>query len=161
MKALEKWAERIYAETDAGRSIATSVAGIVGLSVYLLTLDWVIAAFSAVIAFPLVRLIATGLHVSAVRRAQSREELEEAKRIYSRLSTHEKSVVQAFVQSGGSVLTWSQVNKLGLSGNAIESLIQREVAWTSTTSDGMRETFALDSAIFDVGQKHSASGSNL
>ena len=139
-----------------GRSIATSVAGIVGLSVYLLTWDWVIAVFSAVIAFPLVRIIATGLHESVVRRAQSQEELEEAKRVYSRLSPHEKSVVQAFVQSGSSVLTWNQVNKLGLSGNAIESLIQREVAWTSTTSDGMRETFALDSAIFDVGQKHAA-----
>lgn len=161
MKALDKWAQRIYAETDVGRSIATSAAGIVGLSVYLLTSDWVIAAFSAVIAFPIVRLIATGLHASAVRRAQSQEKLEEAKRIYARFSAREKAVVQAFVHSGGSVLTWSQVNKLGLPGNAIESLIQREVAWTSMTSDGMREIFALDSAIFDVGQKHATSGSNL
>jgi len=88
-------------------------------------------------------------------------ELEEAERVYGRLSEHEKAVVQAFVQTGGSVLTWGQVNQLGLPGNGIESLIQREVAWTSMTADGMRETFALDSAIFDVGQKHATNDSNL
>ncbi|HKK57112.1 hypothetical protein [Marinobacter sp.] len=161
MKTLDKWAERIYAETDVGRSIATSVTGVVGLSVYLLSSDWVIAVFAAVIAFPLVRLAATGLHARAVRRAQGRMELEEAERVYGRLSEHEKAVVQAFVQTGGSVLTWGQVNQLGLPGNGIESLIQREVAWTSMTADGMRETFALDSAIFDVGQKHATNDSNL
>lgn len=80
MKALDKWAERIYAETDVGRSIATSVAGVMGLSVYLLSSDWVIALFSAVIAFPLVRLVATGFHARAVRRAQVQMELEEADR---------------------------------------------------------------------------------
>lgn len=144
-----------------GRSIATSVAGVVGLSVYLLSSDWVIAVFSAVIAFPLVRMVATGLHARAVRRAQGQMELEEAERIYGRLSEQEKKVVQAFVQAGGSVLTWGQVNQLGLLGNGIESLMQREVAWTAMTADGMRETFALDSAIFDVGQKHATNGSKL
>ena len=144
-----------------GRSIATSVAGVVGLSVYLLSADWVIAAFAAVIAFPLVRLTATGLHARAVRRAQGRMELEEAERVYGRLSEHEKAVVQAFVQAGGSVLTWGQVNQLSLPGNGIESLIQREVAWVSMTADGMRETFALDSALFDVGQKRASNDSNL
>lgn len=144
-----------------GRSIATSVAGVVGLSVYLLSSDWVIALFSAVIAFPIVRLVATGFHARAVRRAQGQMALEEAERIYDRLSEHEKTVVQAFVQSGGSVLTWGQVNQLGLPGNGIESLIQRELAWTSMTADGMKETFAIDSALFDVGQKYAASGSKL
>ena len=161
MKALDKWAERIYAETDVGRSIASSVAGVMGLSVYLLSSDWVIALFSAVIAFPLVRLVATGFHARAVRRAQVQMELEEADRIYSRLSEHEKIVVRAFVQAGGSVLTWRQVNQLDLPGNGIESLIQREVAWASTTADGMRETFALHSAIFDVGQKHATNDSKF
>lgn len=161
MKTLDKWAERIYAETDFGRSIATSVAGIVGLSIYLASSDWVIAVFSAVIAFPLVRLIATGIHARAVRRAQGRMEMEEAERIYDRLSEDEKTVVQAFVQSGGSVLTWGQVNQLGLPGAGVESLIQREVLWTSMTADGMRETFALDSSIFDAGQKRSRDDGEL
>lgn len=161
MKALDKWAERIYAETDVARSIATSVAGVVGLSVYLLSSDWVVAVFAGVIVFPLVRLVAAGLHARAVRRAQGRMELEEAERVYGRLSEYEKTVVQAFVQTGGSVLTWNQVNQLGLPGNGIESLIQREVAWTSMTADGMRETFALDSAIFDVGQRNATKDDQL
>ncbi|OIN12749.1 hypothetical protein [Oceanisphaera psychrotolerans] len=161
MKTLDKWAERIYAETDVGRSIATSAAGVVGLSAYLVSSDWVIAVFSAVIAFPLVRLVATGVHARTVRRAQGRMELEEAERIYGRLSEDEKTVVQAFVQAGGSVLTWGQVNQLDLPGAGIESLVQREVVWTSVTADGMRETFALDSAVFDVGQKRVADESNL
>lgn len=161
MDTLDKWAERIYAETDVGRSIATSVAGVTGLTVYLLSSDWMIAVFSAVIVFPLVRLVTTGLHGRAVRRAQGQAELEDAERIYGRLSEHEKTVVQAFVKSGGSVLTWSQVNQLSLPGNAIESLIQREVVWSSMTADGMQETFAINSAIFDVGQKQAINDSKL
>lgn len=105
MQTLDKWAERIYAETDFGRSISTSAAGIVGLSIYLIFSDWVIAVFAAVIAFPVVRLIATGIHDRAVRRAQGRIEREEAERLYDRLSADERKVVQAFVYAGGSVLT--------------------------------------------------------
>ena len=39
----------LMSKADVGRCIATSVAGVVGLSVYLLSSDWVIAVFSAVI----------------------------------------------------------------------------------------------------------------
>jgi hypothetical protein len=52
----DRLAERLYSETDSARSIATSGAGIVGLIIYLLQRDWVIAAFSAVIVFPIARL---------------------------------------------------------------------------------------------------------
>lgn len=153
MKTIEKWAERVYAETDFGRSVATSVAGTIGLVVYLLFNDWVIAAFSSIIAFPIIRLVSTGLHEKATRRANRNLEREEAAHIYDKLSDEEKEVVLAFVKGGGSVLTWSQINKLRLSGPSIESLIQREILWTSITADGARETFALDSAIFDIGQE--------
>ena len=44
MKTVEKWADRVYAENDFGRSIATSIAGLIGLTVYLLAKDWVISA---------------------------------------------------------------------------------------------------------------------
>lgn len=161
VKTLDKWAERIYSETDVGRSVGTSVGGIVGLSVYLATDDAVIAVFSAVIAFPVVRLGATAIHARAARRARGRVEREEAERLYGRLSDDEKKVVQAFVGAGGSVLTWGQVNNLGLPATGIESLIQREVLWTSMTADGIRETFALDSALFDVGQTHRESPPGL
>ena len=158
MQTLDKWVERIYAETDVGRSIATSVAGVIGLSAYLLSTDWVIAAFLSIIAFPLVRLIATGVHARAVSREQS---LMESERIYSRLSEEERTVVQAFVGAGGSVLTWDQVNRLGLPAAGVESLVQREMVWSSMTADGMRETFALDSSLFDVGQKKLAHEKSL
>jgi len=153
MKAIEKWAERIYDETDFGRSIATSGAGVIGLLLYLTFNDWVIAAFSSIITFPIIRIISSGLHEKAARHKKRAIEREEAEHIYNRLSDDEKEVIQAFVNAGGSVLTWSQVNDLPLPSASIESLIQREVIWTSMTADGMRETFALDSAIFDIGNK--------
>lgn len=152
MNTIDKWAERVYSETDFGRSVATSVAGVVGLAVYLIFDDWVIAAFSSIITFPIIRLAATGLHEKATRHAKRRIEREDAEHIYDRLSNGEKEVVQAFVKAGGTALTWSQVNSLSLPAPAIESLIQREILSSSMTADGMRETFALDSALFDVGQ---------
>jgi hypothetical protein len=42
------------------------------------------------------------------------------------------------------------MNNQPVSSAAIESLIQRELLWTSITADGMRETFALDTEIFDA-----------
>lgn len=157
MQTIEKWAERVYAETDFGRSVAISGAGVIGLVIYLIFNDWVIAAFSSIIAFPIIRLVSTGLHEKATRHKKRAVERDEAEYIYSRLSEDEKEVISEFVKAGGSVLTWSQMNKLPLSSASIESLIQREVIWTSMTADGMRETFALDSAIFDIGHEKSKS----
>lgn len=51
MQILDKWADRIYSETDVGRSVATSSAGVIGLITYLTTSDWVIAAFAFLIVF--------------------------------------------------------------------------------------------------------------
>ncbi|OGQ93870.1 MAG: hypothetical protein A2464_10585 [Deltaproteobacteria bacterium RIFOXYC2_FULL_48_10] len=153
MKTLEKWADRVYAETDVGRSVATSIAGIIGLVVYIIFRDWVIAAFSSIISFPIVRIVSTSLNEKANRRKERLIKREEAEEIFNRLSKEEKDVVQAFVKAGGSVLTWSQMNNQSVSLSSIESLIQREVLWTSMTADGMRETFALNSAIFDIGNE--------
>lgn len=152
MNAIDKWAERVYAETDFGRSVATSISGIVGLACYLVWRDWTIAVFSSVIIFPIIRVVSTGLHSKVVQKAMNRAAKENAEGVYDRLSAEEKCVVQAFVQAGGCVLPWSHTNRLPLSGAAIESLIQRELLSTSMTADGMRETFVLDSDIFDVGQ---------
>jgi ABC-type multidrug transport system fused ATPase/permease subunit len=153
VKTLEKWADRVYAETDVGRSVATSIAGIIGLVVYIIFRDWVIAAFSSIISFPIVRIVSTSLNEKANRRKERLIKREEAEEIFNRLSKEEKDVVQAFVKAGGSVLTWSQMNNQSVSLSSIESLIQREVLWTSMTADGMRETFALNSAIFDIGNE--------
>ena len=72
----------------------------------------------------------------------------------------EKEVIRAFVNAGGSVLTWPQMNNQTVSFASIESLIQREVLWTSMSADGMRETFALNSAIFDIGSEKLESTKN-
>jgi hypothetical protein len=156
MGTLDNWVERIYGETDFGRSIATSVAGIVGLVVYLAVHDWVISAFSAIIAFPVARLLSAGLYERAHKATKQRVERESAINSFRKLSESERRVVSAFVQAGGSVLTWSQANSLSLPGPAIESLIQRGLITTSMTADGMRETFVLEPAVFDVGSREMA-----
>ncbi|MCM8813902.1 MAG: hypothetical protein NC924_08225 [Candidatus Omnitrophica bacterium] len=160
MKDIEKWADRVYSETDFGRSIATSGAGIIGLVTYLFFNDWVTAAFSTIISFPIIRLVSAGIHEKVNRRRKHAIEREEAEHIYKRLSESEKEVVQAFVRAGGSVMTWDQMNNQPVPSASIESLIQREVIWTSMTADGMRETFALNSAIFDIGNEEAQSKKN-
>ena len=150
VKSVEKWADRVYAENDFGRSIATSVAGAVGLVVYIFFNDWVIAAFSSIITFPVIRIISSGVNEKFERKKKRTIEKEEAESLYNRLSSDEKNVIKSFVKAGGSVLTWNQMNNENVSSNGVESLIQRELIWTSMTADGMRETFALDSNVFDI-----------
>lgn len=67
MNTIEKWAERVYAENDFGRSVATSLSGAIGLAVYLLADDWVIAAFSTIISFPIIRIASTGINKKVER----------------------------------------------------------------------------------------------
>lgn len=157
MSAIEKWAERVYAETDVGRSIATSLSGVLGLGVYLYLGDWVIAAFVAIIFFPVARLAASGIHARLSRNASRRAKRSDAEYTFNSLSDEEKAVVFEFVSAGGCVLTWAQMNKCPVSGSAIESLIQRDVLSTSMTADGMRETFVLDAEVFDAGLSHAKS----
>lgn len=155
MNTIDKWADRVYSETDFGRSIATSVSGIIGLAVYLIINDWVIAAFSSIITFPIVRIISTSLNEKINLYAMQRKQNKLSEYTYNGLSSGEKEVIQAFVTAGGTALTYSHVNSLELSAPAIETLIQREIIWSSMTADGMRETFALDTEIFDIAQKKS------
>ena len=138
---------------DFGRSIATTIAGIVGLICYLFSRDWVIAAFSAVIIFPVIRITATSLHKRIVQKADRIHTVEDAKRIVNDLSDGEKEVLVEFVKAEGCVLTWGHINRLNIQHASIESLIQREILWTSITADGMTETFVLDSKIFDAARR--------
>ncbi len=150
MKSIEKWADRIYAENDFGRGIATSLSGAIGLIVYLVTTDWVIATFSTIISFPIIRIISTGINEKVERKKKRNIDKENALHIYENLSDQEKEVINLYVNAGGSVLTWGQMNNQSASSSTVESLIQREILWTSMTADGMGETFVLDSNIFDI-----------
>jgi hypothetical protein len=148
----DKWAERIYSETDFGRSIATSIAAGMGLIIYLIFADWVIAVFSSIIIFPIARHIFVSYHEKIKKAAERYEREKEIEDTYSRLSKDEKNVVNAFVTNGSCVMTWGQYNK-EVHSLAIESLKQRGLAYDSMTSDGFSETFIIDEQLFDVAQK--------
>lgn len=155
MKQLEKLAEKVYSENDFGRSIATSLSGIIGLAVYLISKDWVIAIFSLIITFPIIRLISSNLNEKFKKSKHNKIKKANAQKKLNSLSLEEMSVVSVFVKHGSSVLTWDQANREeSISGSAIESLIQRELICTSMTADGMRETFALDTEFFEIAVAH-------
>ena len=147
---LSRWAERVYSESDMGRSLATSLSGVVGLAVYLRVHDGVVAALSVIIVFPLARVAAQWLQVRVTRRTERRHQREKARELFERLSENERAIVEAFVAEGGTVLTWTQVNRLGLPGPAFESLMARGLIAASVTADGLRETFVLDTDVFDA-----------
>lgn len=152
MKSIGQWAERIYNEDDFGKSVAILVAGLVGLCVYLLSAEGVIAAFAGIITFPFVRVVSTAIHDRATRRAKARLSRDDAELLYDQLSPDEKAVVGAFVHAGGCVLTWRQMNQADVTANAVESLAARGLMGTSVMVDGFGETFVLDTELFDVGQ---------
>lgn len=158
MQELNKWADRVYTENDFGRSISTSISGGVGLIIYLITEDWVLTTLSLIIAFPILRIISSGLHDKYQRNKQRRLKKEDVEQTYNRLSDEEKDVVLAFVRAGGCVLTWRQMNSETITSAGVESLVQRELLWTSYTADAMTETFVLDSDIFDISRSHFPSG---
>lgn len=105
------------------------------------------------IVFPVVRIVAASYHQKIRASAEKAQSIRTAVELYKQLSADEQSVVSAFVNAGGCVMTWGQVNKCELPNAAVESLVQRGLLGTSMTADGMRETFVLDSALFDVGQR--------
>jgi hypothetical protein len=102
---IDKIIDKLYSETDSARSIAISGAGVVGLVIYLMQRDWVIAAFSAVIVFPIARLVSSRIYEHFHMAEMRRTEREKAEEKYSQLGKHEKAVVQAFFRAGGSVIT--------------------------------------------------------
>ena len=106
MKIIDNLVDKLYSETDFARSIATSLSGGVGLGLYLWQRDWVIAAFSAIIAFPILRLVSGALHERRNRAQTNRVRAQDASDLYARLSDEEQKVVDAFAKVGGAVLTW-------------------------------------------------------
>ena len=149
----DRWVERIYHERDVGRGIATSVAGTVGLITYLYRDDWVVAAFVAVMVFPVGIILASAIHSNWIRSRERSCSKSQVKEVFESLGSEEKAVVQAFVWHGGSVMTWSACNRSGwVSVAGMESLINRDLVHRTVTADGMFEAFALDTHLFDYAQ---------
>ena len=99
MSIWDKWAERVYSESDLGRSIATSGAGAAGLIIYLFSNDFAIAAFSAIIVFPALRLLASSIHRKSENLTKLKNQEDGMQRLYARLSSEEKAVVAAFLKA--------------------------------------------------------------
>ena len=150
---VNRWIERIYVERDLSRSVATSMAGVVGLLLYLWLQDWVIAAFAAVIVFPISKVLVGIIHSAYMRKGEEDGDIELAKKQFERLSEEEKAVLFEFVRVGGSVMSWGHANKVGLHEPAVSSLIQRKLLYPTMTADGMREAFGITVEIFDVAQE--------
>lgn len=146
----DKWVERIYTEEDFGRGVATSLSGTIGLAVYLLTDDAIVAIFATLIMFPLTRITAAALHRRGAEQAAASDKAKQFEDVYGRLSDEERRVIAGYIEAGGTVMTWGQVNRSDLSRAAIETLIQRELMWSTVTADGMTEAFAISTDIFDV-----------
>ena len=105
-----RWLDRVYAENDFERNLATSVAGFVGLLTYLKLEDGVTAVFAAVIAFPLVKIVSGSIRTRWNRSQERRRTRDEIKRLFDSLGSEERIVVQAFVRQGGVVITWQECN---------------------------------------------------
>ncbi|MCK4548343.1 MAG: hypothetical protein KAW17_12980 [Candidatus Eisenbacteria sp.] len=151
----DKLIATIYAERDFGRSIATTVAGVVGLTTYLFSSDWIIALFAAVIAFPVCRVTASALHSRWKQNHAQIVKKIEAAQAFSRFSPQERQVIEFFVRSGGACVSWGAVNRsdLPFPRAAVNSLIERGVVRLSVMEDLMTEAFALDIDTFDTAQE--------
>lgn len=148
-----QWVGKIYSENDFGRGIATTLSGTIGLIIYLIFNDWVIAAFSTIMIFPIARIIASEIHQKTIKNKELKIEKENAKTLFNKFTDEEKLVIYAFVEIGGCLIPWSIANDLELSRAGVKSLMQREVLHHTFTLDGIREAFALDIEIFDIAQE--------
>jgi hypothetical protein len=148
-----EWAKKIYDEDDFGRSIATTLSGIVGLAIYLPSKDWVLSLLVTVIVFPLLRLIASAAHTRWKETKKEQLQAQAAQKRFENFSPAEKDVLKAFVNAGGAALTWSQVNRANIAVSAVESLKLRGILDTSVTSDGMTEMFVMQTEVFDMAQR--------
>lgn len=152
---LERIIERIYEETDIARSIATSLAGLFGLFAYMLWQDWVIALLAIVISFPILRVLCKLVETRSIKHREIRFAEEAERRLLDSFSEQELDVVKKFVKNGGSVLSFSIIERKGifLDDVGTRSLMNRDFLRQDVIGD-IREGLVLDTELFDVARKH-------
>ena len=148
-----EWAKKIYDEDDFGRSISTSLSGIMGLAIYLQSKDWVLSLLVFVIVFHPLRLVASSAHTRWKETKKQQLQSQEAQKRFENFSPEERNVLSAFVEAGGAALTWSQMNRANVAVSAVESLKLRGILNTSFASDGQTETFVIQTEVFDMAQR--------
>ena len=148
-----QWAVRVYNERDFGRNVAKASAGAAALASYLYSNDWVITACVGIIAFPVGKLLASAICSRWAQLRNERRSKDQIKELFDNLGREEKDVIQAFVWHGGTTVRWAEVDKSPhFSSAGIDSLISRDLIHTSITADGARDTFVLDSQLFEYAQ---------
>ena len=152
---LDKLIATIYAEQDFGRSIATTFAGIVGLTTYLCGADWVVAVFAAVIAFPVCRVVSSALHSNWKQKHTEIVKQVEATALFHKFSPEERKVLKLFVHAGGACLSWDYLGSMKhvFSRAALDSLIVRRVLRHSELDDQTPNSVVLDIETFDLAQR--------
>lgn len=105
---LGKLFDRVYAEKDFSINVAIFVAGLAGMSCYLVLHDSVLTLFAFIISFPIVKIIAGGWHQRLMARKGKATVEQQLAALYDSLTDSEKDVVQHFVVHGGAVMTWGQ-----------------------------------------------------
>ncbi len=156
MQKFEKLISTVYNESDFSRSIATALAGIAGLVTYLWKTDWVISAFTALIVFPITRIITGAIQAKLISLNKSKAEESRLQEQFDSFSPEEKKILRFFVVAGGACVSWGYVDRsqLPFPRPALNSLMSRGLVYTSVMEDGMTESFGLDIEIFDLAQKH-------
>lgn len=103
-----------------------------------------IAAFTTVIAFPLIRVVISAAQKWYKDKRSTHIEQQKIEKLFDQFSEEEKDAFWEFVQLGGNVMTWSYANKIDLPKPAVSSLMSRDILHLSATPDGMTEAFEID-----------------
>ena len=149
----DRWADRVYSESDFGRSIATTAAGAAGLASYLHWNDWIVTACIGIIVFPVGRILASAIRSHWIQSREQSYSKDRMKELFENLGREEKDVVQAFVWHGSTFITWTQTNgSPEFASSGIESLVSRKLINPSVTAHGMQEAFVLDTQLFEYAQ---------
>lgn len=91
---LGKLFDRVYAEKDFSINVAIFVAGLAGMSCYLVLHDSVLTLFAFIISFPIVKIIAGGWHQRLMARKGKVTAEQQLAALYDSLTDSEKDVVQ-------------------------------------------------------------------
>lgn len=142
--------DKIYSETDLEKSISTSFSGIISLLIYLKTNNVIIAVFALIIIFPIFRVFASYIDNKIKIKLSQKKKLQDDIQYIDKFTEDEKTVIKAYINNGGTLMTWNKINNLNLPRSGVESLIQREIIYSTMTGDVMHEAFAIDTTVFDM-----------
>lgn len=154
---IDKWAERIYQEEDFGKNVSTTISGLLGLIVYLLTDDFALAALITIITFPVVKILSNILrnrHLKKREAIESENARKEMDNIVRNLTNQERRVIHEFVKYKSSVMSdkYIKMNSVFLPDGAVKSLIERSFLTEQTFLSGSYD-LKLNVVIFEAGRR--------